>query len=214
MDRQSLARVSVRLPIIAVIAAIVWYVHDTVLAPQPQPRLVTQQVRLLDTKPPPLEEPAEVPEETFEAPLPESAPGDRLALDADGEGAGDGFGLAAKPGGMDITTFGDEFAHGTGEGEREWQRYGGLIERHLSDLLRADSRLRAHAFTITVTVRVSGPGQLTRVRLVGSSGDPEVDRALRDLLQTAPALSQPPPPGMPQPVRLRISSVHAGSAPA
>jgi hypothetical protein len=51
---------------------------------------------------------------------------------------------------------------------------------------------------------------LKKYEMLGTTNDADTDAAIRSALAGLPAFSEPPPPRMPQPVRLRI--VTAGRA--
>lgn len=216
------ARLAARALIVAFIAGSVWFVREQLLKEDPRDRRIAQRVRLLDApKPPPppkLEEkPVEVrPDKEIEVermvpldtPGPKD-PGERLGLEGDGSAGGDGFGLEARRGGQDITTIGSNASPGGGQA-REWSSYGTMVRRHLEALTRGEKRLQGHAFQAVVWLWVSADGRDVKFDLVGSSGDAEVDRTLRELLAGAPPLREPPPQDMPQPVRLRVTSRLSG----
>ncbi len=60
--------------------------------------------------------------------------------------------------------------------------------------------------SIQVRLWADASGRITRVQLVSSSGDAEVDAALRDQVFAGLALREPPPPDMPMPIVTRITS--------
>ena len=176
-----------------------------------------QQVTLLDiprSPPPPekieekpeikAEEVLEMPGEPVEA-TPLDEPG-QLALDADAAAGRDAFNLGSKRGGFDITTLGTR-PGGQGAGTAAtWGWYGGLIRGYLESIAREDKRLQGQTFVVVVRLWIGKDGRLSRFALLESTGDQRVDQALKDLLAKAPPLGAPPPPEMPQPVRLRVTA--------
>jgi protein TonB len=222
-------RLGVRLIVIGAIIGGVWLLQER-LAQRPNDIRNVQRVTLLDAPkpkaPPPKgeEKPVEQKEEkqidlrpdlALAAPGPQQ-PDNRLGLDAEGAGGGDAFGLQARRGGRDITTIGPEkpTIGGGGGGDAppapNWGWYGGLVQRYLQNIAQADEHLQGHAFIAVLQLWISPDGHLSKFDLVGSTGDSEIDQALKDLLAAAPAMIQPPPAGMPQPVRLRMTSRLAG----
>lgn len=184
---------------------------------------IGQQVTLLDIPrppPPPQEKVEEKPElkaeEIVEMPgePTQSAPPDgpdQLALDADAVAGRDAFNLGAKRGGRDIASLGARPEGGQGAGTAAaWGWYGGLIQGHLQKIAREDKRLQGRTFVVVVRLWIGKDGRLSRFVLADSTGDQRVDQALMELLANAPPLSSPPPPEMPQPVRLRVTARLAG----
>jgi periplasmic protein TonB len=172
------------------------------------PKQVVQEVRIVRPPPPPETEPPPPPppQEEVDVPDPqqqpdpvasdEPPPGDQLGVDAQGTGAGDGFGLVGRPGGRDLlATGGSVFA---------W--YGGLVKDEILQRLTNDSKVRSGSYSVAVRIWVKHNGQIERATLVGSSGDRERDRAIERVLTQMTQLPQPPPANMPQPINLKIVS--------
>ncbi|RZJ80508.1 MAG: TonB family protein, partial [Brevundimonas sp.] len=67
--------------------------------------------------------------------------------------------------------------------------------------------------TMSLQVRVwpDSGGRITRAQLVGSSGNPAVDQAIRGQVLTGLQLPQAPPADMPTPIVLRITARKPGS---
>jgi TonB family protein len=57
-----------------------------------------------------------------------------------------------------------------------------------------------------VKVWADSSGRITRAQLVGSSGNPAVDQAIRNSVLNGLQLPQGPPADMPMPINLRISA--------
>lgn len=122
--------------------------------------------------------------------------GEQLGLDADGGAGGDGFGLAARKGGRDITTLG-------GGGSRlGW--FSKLISRQLEDALKRAKSLQGKEYQVTAQLWIDGSG-ITRVRLDKGTGNTELDEILRrEMLGLT--LREAFPEDIPQPVKLRVVS--------
>jgi len=150
--------------------------------------------------PPPEEKPPEVKEEVKidEPPPPAEAPppGANLGLDADGKGNGDSFGLIGNKGGRELTLggFGSRFGG-----------YLGGMQKSIRDELARNEKLRKGEYKAVVAIWISQDGRVERFELLGSSGEPVVDAALKKVLGSIRQFDEPPS-DMPQPVKLRISS--------
>jgi protein TonB len=203
------------LPVLVAVAAICLLVAGAVywlrgfLGEKVEPqKKVVQEVRIVRPPPPPDEPPPPPPPEEevdVQEPQPEPEatppsneppPGEQLGVDAEGSGAGDGFGLVGKPGGRDLlATGGSAFA---------W--YGGMVKDEILRRLEDDPKIRSGNYSVAVRIWVKHTGEVERASLVGSSGDKERDRAIERILTQAIRLSQPPPANMPQPINLKIVS--------
>lgn len=175
---------------------------------EPERKQTVQKVTLLAPPPPPppppkVEEPPE-PEvqEEVDIPEPEDVPdvpdappmGDDLGVDADGTGAGDGFGLIGRKGGRGLLD-GDPNA-----------AYAAKMQKAIEDLLIDNEQIRSRAYSVVAQLWVGEDGSITRAKLSRSTGDEIIDGALIELLTTTSMLASGPPIDMPQPVKLRISS--------
>jgi len=117
-------------------------------------------------------------------------------VDADGTGAGDGFGLVGRKGGRDLL--------GSGGSAFAW--YAGLLKGEILDELQRVKSARSGAYSVSVKVWVRSDGSVERIRLAQSTGDRERDRDIESALARISRISQGPPADMPQPVSLRIVS--------
>jgi protein TonB len=141
-----------------------------------------------------IEEPEPDPEPLPESPQDE-APARDLGLDAEGTAGTDGFGLAARKGGTGLFGGGNPFA---------W--YGGLIKNDLVNLLSNYEQLRRKGYTAIVKIWLKPDGSVERVELARGSNDPEIDDLLSSTLNKYKRVNEPPPPGMQQPIKLKITS--------
>jgi len=184
---------------------------------EPKKKQVVHQITLIKPPPPPPppppreEKPPEMKKEEvkIEEPKQEASPaedakpaGEQLGLDAEGSGAGDAFGLAARKGGQDITTIGS----GSGAGRAQFAGYASLIERHIQEALTRNGKLQGRRYQAAIAIWIEPDGTVRRVELRSSTGDPETDALLRQALAELPLLREPPPGAMPQPVRMRLAS--------
>lgn len=174
-----------------------------------------QEISLL--KPPPPPPPPKTPppppkvevQEKMDVPRPDQQPdkpadapppGPDLAVDAAGSAGGDGFGLVGKKGGSDLIGGG-----GGGVGSRfAW--YGALIKDRIQETISKEKKLREADFRIMVSVWINASGAVTRAELIDSTGNADLDGALKVALRNLPPLREGAPGDMPQPIKLRITA--------
>lgn len=200
---------------------VVWLVKDFISNAEPPEKTRVQKISLVKPPPPRPEEKPE-PEEKVEQepkqdevqldapPTPDRPqdegppPGEQLGLDAEGSGSGDGFGLAARKGGRDITTLSG------GPKGNPWSRYDALLNEGISsafqNALAREKALKNKNYKVIVKVWIDGSGKVTRATLVDSTGDPRADEVLKEALRNMRALGEAPPADMPQPVKIRVTS--------
>lgn len=194
----------------AVGGLLVWLVLGSLDGgPATAPKKTIQQVQIIRPPPPPPEvEPPPPPEpEEVDVPEPEPEPevaesdepppGDQLGLDADGVAGSDAFGLAARKGGRDLLASGSD-------GRFAW--YGNLVKNDIMERLAEVKEIRQDRYSIVVRLWLAPDGRVQEFRLATSTGDPELDRQLLAALASLGRISETPPPGLPQPVRVRIVS--------
>ena len=186
-----------------------------------EPRRTVQQVTVLRPPPPPPppkpeEKPPEPPkikeEVKIDTPRPvdepkaatEAPPPGPLGLDAQGSGPGDGFGLAGRPGGRDITVGG-----GSGGGGMGFTLFANGAARHIAQELARIDRLRNVEYRIDVRVWIARDGRIERFEILRGSGDAATDALIRDGMAQVTAIRSPVPDGLPQPLRFRVTSSDA-----
>lgn len=200
----------------------IWVFLKADQAPQPQ-RKVTQIAVLRPPPPPPPpktpEKPPEPPkvkdEVKIDPPKPvdtpkadapkEAPPPGPLGVDAQGTGPGDGFGLAGRPGGRDITLGGN----GAGGGGLGHALFANGVARHIAQELARQGALRSVEYRVELRVWLARDGRLERWEIARGSGDAELDRLLGDGLARIATLRQPMPDGLAQPLRIRVTSSDA-----
>jgi protein TonB len=168
-----------------------------------------QKVTLLTPPPPPppppkveqppepeVQEEVQIDEPLEDVPdLPDAPPmGDLLGLDADGSGAGDGFGLIGRKGGRSLL-----------DGDPHMQ-YASKLQKSIEELLLENEKLRVKAYSVVAQLWVGEDGSIVSAKLARSTGDEEIDDSLVEMLTSMTMLAQSPPDDMPQPIKLRISS--------
>ncbi|MEZ4601756.1 MAG: energy transducer TonB [Syntrophotaleaceae bacterium] len=168
--------------------------------------------------PPPEEEPPppEVEEEEIIEPEPqaqedvaessdEPPPGENLGVDAEGSAGGDGFGLVGKKGGRSLI--------GGDIGESSLLRKYAWYTRMLQDQIRREMRRVLEQSggwpegdnKAKVRIELDATGRIIDFKLVDSSGDDRMDRALLEVLPVL-QLREPPPPDMPLAMYVKISA--------
>lgn len=195
-------RIVLGIVVVLFLAGIVAVVR-AVMSDAPAPSRVVQTVSLLPPPPPPpIEEKLPEPEIKEEVVIPEPQPMQQddaaasadLGVDADGSGSGDGFGLVGKKGGRDLLD-GGPFG---------W--YGSLLGADIQDSLAARKRLRQVKYSAVLDLWIDRAGRIEKVELVRTSGNRDLDAALRMAVAELGKVREPPPPEMPQPVRLQVTS--------
>ncbi len=155
---------------------------ETIPEPEPEPQQIEEQVE---------PEPEDIPDVADEAP-----PGD-LGLDAEGTAGSDGFGLAARKGGKGL------FGGGAGS---PFAWYGNIIKNDILDLLSEREELRKQGYTAIVKLWVNPDGSVSRFELARGSNDADIDDLLTSLINKYKKVDEIPPPGMGQPIKLKITS--------
>lgn len=185
----------------------------------PRPQRM-QTVKLLpDTPPPPPPRPEEKrPEPKREdkpvpqQPKPEAQPEAQALRSDEAAGEGPGSGLVAgtvtqdytdqKIGGRDAASA----PAAVGVGRLAATAYASAATRALNDFLARERQLQQQDWRVPVHLWLQADGRVQRAELAGSTGDREVDEALRAALARFPGTGAPLPERMPQPVRLQVSN--------
>jgi TonB family protein len=147
-------------------------------------------------------------------PPPSNAPaGGRLALAAEATGEGDAFNLAGNPGGRGLLS-GGGLGDGTGigSGDGAGGRYGWYyvkLAAQIEDAYRKSKRIGTANARVEIRVWADKSGRISRVELVRSTGDPELDEAVRSVVGLR--LREPPPSDIPMPMLARFTARRAGS---
>jgi protein TonB len=124
-------------------------------------------------------------------------PGDQLGLDAEGVAGADGFGLLGRKGGRDLL--------GAGSSD-QYSWYGQVLKSDLIDKLAEIRDIRRDRYSVVVRLWLAPDGRIQKFKVMNSTGDTELDRDLVAALKSLDRVSETPPDGLPQPVRLRIVS--------
>lgn len=152
------------------------------------------------------EEPVETPKEAPpDQPADEPPPGP-LGLDAAAEGPGDAFGLAGKPGGKGL---GLGNGGGGGGGGSKWGWYAAIVQQQIEAAMRRNPRTRAAKTQLQIRIWADKSGRITRA-VPTSTGDAELDAAIRNDVLAGLSLRQPPPDDMPMPIVMRVTARRPG----
>ncbi|MDC7787022.1 TonB C-terminal domain-containing protein [Rhodoplanes sp. TEM] len=170
-----------------------------VLPPPPPPPQVQPPPEEKMIEAPKMAEPEFKPEKPAEKPIDEKPaesasdePPGPPALDVDASGPGD---MAAKKGGRSLTA---------GGGGSLFAWYNGVVTSQIQRALMANPKTRSSVAQMQVRVWVDGTGRIVRIVLGSSSGNAEIDSAVRDEILSGLVLREPPPPNMPMPMVARI----------
>ncbi|CAD5373523.1 Ferric siderophore transport system, periplasmic binding protein TonB [Rubrivivax sp. A210] len=182
-----------------------------------------QMVKLLpDTPPPPPPPPPPKPEDKpppkpEDKPQPQDAPKPQEQPQAqdlkNDEAAGEGPGN-----GMTQGTVNQDYKDGptsqqvggkpadAGPNRMAVNSFAQAATRSLNDYLARDKDVKRLDYQVRVDLWLTGAGSFQRAELVGSTGDPQTDQALRTALDRFPGTGQALPPRMPQPLRVLVSN--------
>jgi TonB family protein len=159
----------------------------------PEPEKVVEQPKIQEPKP--VEKPPDK-----ATPKPTQPPLSPLTAEA---------GTGSNPYGLQVGTgSGDVIGGGNagGGGTASYISYSRVVSGQVQNALRRDDKLRFGRFAADLRVWVDTSGRVTRVQLTSSSGDAAVDGALTQALSGL-SMGEPPPQGIPQPIRLRTRAV-------
>ena len=160
---------------------------------QPEPEMI-EQPQMVE---PEIKEEAKV-EEPKEAP-----PAD--ANDAPPPGPlGPGSDLPVGPGNSNFLP-GSGGGGGGGGGSR-WGWYATIVQQQIEAALRGHPKTRNVVLQVQVRLWADNTGRVSRVELVKSTGDAEIDAVIRGEVLSGITLRQPPPADMPMPMVARITA--------
>jgi len=205
-------------------AAAVWllwqWAHDMSGVRREAPKIPT--IIPLPPPPPPPPEPPKEPEPVVEEKIPEPqptpepeevkpqeeappSPADDLAnpmqMDGDAQAGSDAFNIGAGKGGGMAGSGGGRLGNGT---------YSQFLAYAFQRLLRENPDLRSLAFTLQTNIWLSASGDITRVELLKSSGNPEIDTQVLAALRQSARLPERPPASMTMPIRISLQGRRPG----
>jgi protein TonB len=154
-----------------------------------QPKMVEPEVKQ--------EKPVEKPKDEPPKEANNDQPPGPLSLDAKPVGPGDVFNLGAKPGGS---------PYGGGGGGSRWGWYASIVQSQIESALRANPRTRNAILQVQIRLWADNAGHVSRVQLVSSTGDTELDAIIRNEVLGSLVLREPPPKDMPMPMVTRVTA--------
>jgi protein TonB len=203
--------------VVALIVVAIWFVsrgskpHSTPIAeesititlpPPPPPAIPPTPPPPQNEPPPPEEEEMLLQEPVAEEELPpdESSPEPPLGPDL-GPGSVGGTGPSIGGGGGSGRGISNKRASASKFG---W--YAAKVQSAITQALRQNSSTRSATMSLQVRIWSDSNGIIKRAQLVGSSGDPAVDQAIKSQILNGLQLPQAPPSDMPMPIVLRITA--------
>jgi len=165
---------------------------EQVEEPEPEPEEVVEEP---EPEPTPVEEPT--PEEP---PSPSDDLADAMQIDGEAQAGTDAFNIAAGGGGM----------AGSGVGRVGNATYGQYLSYAFQKRLREEPEIRHLSYRMQVNLWLNEAGQVTRVELLKSSGDPETDEKVIAALRSIQGLDQTPPKSLKLPVKLALQGRRPG----
>ena len=169
--------------------------------PPEKPKEPEPQVEEKVVEPEPTPEPEEVKPEEEAPPSPVDDLANPMQMDGDAQSGNDAFNIGAGKGGGMAGAGGGRLGNGT---------YSQFLAFTFQRLLRENPDLRSLAFSLQADVWLSAVGEITRVELLKSSGNPQVDEQVISALRSAPHLSERPPASLTLPVRLSLQGRRPG----
>jgi len=137
--------------------------------------------------------------------------GGPLSLASEATGAGDAFNLVGNPGGRGILT-GGGLGDGSGDGQvggagGPGSRYGWYYARiasRIEDRFRRQKELLSASTRAEIRVWVDAAGVATRVQILKSTGNAQVDEAIQSVVGVQ--IAEAPPADLPMPMVLRVTA--------
>ncbi|MBN8281319.1 MAG: energy transducer TonB [Gammaproteobacteria bacterium] len=81
-----------------------------------------------------------------------------------------------------------------------------MLKSDLIDRLTEIRDIRRDRYSVVVRLWLAPDGRIERFKVANSTGNPDLDRDLVAALESLARVSEVPPAGLPQPIRLRIVS--------
>lgn len=210
VPRHPVIRVLLVVLVVALIGLLGWSMRDLFSGKHEKPKS-PPKISLLPDRPPPPPPPPKPEEKRPEPPKTEQKeikmdqpreaqqPAESLKMEG---AAGDGPSAfqSGTVGNEDLSRVGNDF------GGNAYNGYAQTVRRRVEQALSRVNGLRGFPYRVEVRLWIGPSGAIGRAELIESSGNPEVDTLLRTSLKDLPNLAEQPPAGMPQPLRLRLTS--------
>jgi TonB family protein len=217
--------------LVILLGAAVYVVKSVLSDDSPRKKISITTVNLLKPPPPPQikekppepEPPKEIPkkEEIIapgpkdESPTPQNKQdntpaGNKLGLDTEGTAGSDAFGLVGNKGGRSITLGGSGGGGGLGQLSL-LSKFGGYahiaeaeIRKKVMKRLEEEGGMPKGRLEAVARIRLDRNGEVIECRIVGSSGNHNMDDAINQALDHM-KISEPPPDGMPLKMDIKFS---------
>jgi periplasmic protein TonB len=209
-----LKRIAIGVIALLVLAAIGYGVKSLMSGGSAQPKKQKTTIKLLpDTPPPPPPPPKEPPKEQpkeqpkeikVEQPKPaEAPPAENIKMEGP---AGDGPSPFQAGAVSNDYKGGDVSTKIGGDGGAKFNWYAGVLKSQIEDALEKSKEKINGKYKIIVTVWMSPSGKVDKADLMGADVTAEIEKTIKDALENMPAIREPMPENMPQPIKLRITS--------
>jgi hypothetical protein len=139
----------------------------------------------------PIDQPEPKPDNKPEPPAP------ALGTNIKGDGPADGFGLSGSNGNGLL-------GGGTKGGGSRWGWYASEVQTKIREALLKNPRTRNLAFNGQIRVRFDATGRAVHVTLQGPADPADKDALSNEILADVQS-DEPPPPGMPMPLVIRLT---------
>ena len=168
---------------------------------QPEPEPEPEPEEQVEPEPVP-EEPTPVEEPTpEEPPSPSQDLSEAMQIDGEAQAGNDAFNIGAGSGGG---------MGGSGAGAAGNATYGQYLSYAFQRKLRENRDIRHLSYRVEVNLWLDPDGRVTRVEMLSSSGDQDVDRRIVNALRDMDALDQKPPRSLTLPVRMSLQGRRPG----
>jgi hypothetical protein len=164
--------------------------------PPPPPKEKPPEPKKVEEDMKPIDKPQDIPQKPTDAPKPSNDAPRSVTINGDAQAGSDNFNIGAGDGGGMVGSGG---GNGTGTGS-----YGQYLGYAIQQAVQRDDRVNRLAFDARADVWLDADGKLSRVELVGGTGNAKTDEALIDALRAMPRIDVAPPATLHFPVRVAI----------
>ncbi len=205
-SRRTATRLAGAVFAVLLIVGFVWFVRTMMAAKTGKPTRQVQVIQVIRPPPPPPDQPPPPPPEKTQEALPKDKPEPEpednqpppdqpLGIDADATAGSDSFGLQARAGGSDLVG---------GTGSAPFARYTNQIADAIRERLSSLACAKSARGSLSMHVTLDAEGKFKQVQLATTTGNDKVDQCIASGLSSVPAISDKPPPGMPEQITIRV----------
>ena len=180
-------------------------VVNIVLPPPPPPATpppMIEQPKMAESKM--LDQPTAEPEKQEEEPV--ETPKDKSTDSAKGDEPPSKSGLEVGPGASPFAPGNPGRGGRGGGGGSRWGWYASIVQVQIESALRANDKTRNAVMQLQVRLWADSSGRISRVELASSTGNAELDAAIRTEVLGRLTLREPPPTDMPMPMVTRVTA--------